>query len=95
MIEIMRFRLIPGADVEAFRAADVRVQSDFAYRQPGLLRRTTARDRDGAWIVIDLWQSGQAAAAADKLWGQDPAATEFMSFVDGATVTTERYAEIG
>jgi hypothetical protein len=95
MIEIMRFRLSPGADEEAFRAADVRVQSDFAYRQPGLLRRTTARDREGAWIVIDLWQSGRAADAADERWGQDPAAAAFMSFVDPDTVTTERYAELG
>jgi hypothetical protein len=94
MIEIMRFRLVPGADVDAFRAADRRVQSDFAYQQPGLVRRTTATDRDGNWIVIDLWRSGQAAKAADARWGQDPATTEFMAFVDSSTVTTERYAEV-
>ncbi|HXQ74976.1 MAG TPA: hypothetical protein VN791_00670 [Acidimicrobiales bacterium] len=61
MIEIMTFRLSPGADEEAFRAADGEVQSDFAYQQPGLLRRTTARGADGGWIVIDLWRSDAAA----------------------------------
>ena len=94
MIEIMRFRLAPGADEEAFREADRRVQCDFAYQQPGLLRRTTARDRDGAWIVIDLWQSGQAADAADRRWDVDPVTTRFMSFIDADSVTTERYAEL-
>jgi len=94
MIEIMRFRLLPDADVDAFLVADSRVQSDFAYRQPGLVRRTTANDRDGNWIVIDLWQSGQAAKAADERWGRDPVTTEFMSFVDSSSVTTERYAEV-
>jgi hypothetical protein len=91
MIEIMRFRLAPGADEEAFTAADSRVQSDFAYRQPGLLRRTTARGPDGSWIVIDLWRSAADADAADARWGRDPATAAFMGFVDAASVGTERY----
>ena len=95
MIEIMRFRLAAGADVEAFREADKAVQGRFAYQQEGLLRRTTAVDRDGAWIVIDLWQSGKAADAADARWGKDPVTAAFMSFIDPASVSTERYAELG
>ncbi len=91
MIEIMRFRLAPGADEDAFRAADTAVQSEFAYRQPGLLRRTTARGDGGDWIVIDLWRSPADADAADALWGGDPVTAAFMAFVDAAGVTTERY----
>ena len=44
VIETMTFRLAPGADEQAFLDADRRVQTDFAYRQPGLMRRTTAGD---------------------------------------------------
>jgi hypothetical protein len=91
MIEILRFRLVPGADEEAFAAADSRVQSDFAYGRPGLLRRTTARGADGAWIVIDLWRSAADADATEARWGRDPVTAAFMSFVDAATVETERY----
>jgi hypothetical protein len=65
VIEIMRFRLPPGADEAAFLAADRRVQEEFAYHQPGLLRRTTARGQDGGWIVIDLWRSAADADACD------------------------------
>jgi hypothetical protein len=94
VIEIMRFRLAPGADEAGFREADKAVQSEFAYHQEGLLRRTTAVDREGAWIVIDLWQSGKAADAAEARWGQDPVTAAFMSFIDPATISTERYAEL-
>jgi hypothetical protein len=94
MIEIMTFRLAPGADEEAFLASDRQVQSDFAYHQPGLLRRTTARGGDGDWVVIDLWQSDAAADAADALWAHDPVTSAFMSFVDPATVSTARYATL-
>lgn len=94
MIELIRFRLAPGADVEAFREADSRVQSEFAYRQAGLRRRTVARADDGTWIVVDLWASAADADGAGQRWGQDPASAAFMSFVDAASVRTERYIEL-
>lgn len=94
MIEIMTFRLAAGVDVDAFRAADRSVQTDFAYRQPGLLRRTTARADDGSWIVIDLWRSSSDADATTARWGDDPVTAAFMSLVDGDSVRTERYATL-
>ncbi len=87
----MIFRLAPEADERDFLAADRHVQSDFAYQQPGLRRRTTARGADGAWIVIDLWRSDSDADAVRARWGQDPVTARFMSFVDADTVRTERY----
>jgi hypothetical protein len=91
MIEIMRFRLAAGVDEEAFKRADGHVQSDFAYHQPGLLRRTTARSHAGGWIVIDLWQSESDADAAATTGASDPVTARFMSLVDPTTVETERY----
>jgi len=93
VIEILAFNLVEGADEETFVLADKRVQTDFAYQQPGLLRRTTARSADGSWVVIDLWRNAEDADAAEARWADDPAAVEFMSFVDGATVRSKRYFE--
>jgi hypothetical protein len=94
VIEIMSFRLKSEADEAAFLEADRRVQTEFAYHQPGLSRRTTARSDDGQWIVIDLWQSEAAADACDERWSIDPVATNFMALVDEATVTTKRFATL-
>jgi hypothetical protein len=91
VIEIMRFRLAGGADDRAFEATDRRVQIEFAYRQPGLQRRTVARSGDGEWIVIDLWRSEQDADRGAEAWEGDPATTAFMSFVDAGTLTVSRY----
>jgi hypothetical protein len=91
VIEIMRFRLRPGVDEAAFLAADRRVQEEFAYQQPGLGRRTTARDADGNWIVIDLWRSAGDADACDTRWDTDEIAQQFMALVDLPSVTVERY----
>jgi hypothetical protein len=95
VIEILRFRLPPGADEAAFLAADRRVQDEFASRQPGLLSRTTARGKDGSWIVIDLWRSAADADACDARWERDPVPQAFMALLDRSTVTVERYCEPG
>ncbi len=98
VIETMSFRLIDGADHATFLAVDKRLQSDFAYQQPGLVRRTTACGRGdlaGEWIVIDLWQTAQDADNCAARWDDDPTAKEFMSFVDLSTLEVRRYADLG
>jgi hypothetical protein len=98
VIETMTFRLAGGADDAAFLAVDKRLQSEFAYQQPGLLRRTTARgagDRAGEWIVIDLWRSVEDADRCAARWEDDPLAQELMSFVDRSTLDVRRYSDLG
>ncbi|MGH9056226.1 MAG: hypothetical protein ACRDYY_10270 [Acidimicrobiales bacterium] len=94
MIEIFTFRLAEGADEEAFLAADKRLQTDFAYQQPGLLRRTTARGEDGRWVVVELWRNPAEADACDAKWGDDRLCAEFMSFVDASSRETSRWFEL-
>ena len=91
VIETMTFALRPDADEEAFLAADRRVQVEFAYQQPGLLRRTTARDRAGGWIVVDLWRSDDDADAMGERWDTAPAPAALMAFVATGTVQVHRY----
>ena len=74
MIEITTFRLTSGCEGSGFEAADRTVQTQFAYQQPGLARRTTARAADGGWVVITVWRSVEDADAAGGQWADDPAA---------------------
>ncbi|MGH9115635.1 MAG: hypothetical protein ACRDWW_07375 [Acidimicrobiales bacterium] len=94
MIEIFTFQLAEGADEEAFLAADKRLQTGFAYQQPGLLRRTTGRGEDGRWVVVELWRSAADADACDARWGDDPLGAEFMTFVDASSRETSRWFEL-
>jgi hypothetical protein len=96
-IETMTFRLAAGADEAAFVAVDKRLQADFAYQQPGLVRRTTARGLgpdEGRWIVIDLWRAAEDADACAARWDADPVARELMALVDRSTVEVHRYADL-
>lgn len=90
----MRFRLAQGCDEAKFIAADRRLQQEFAYQQPGLLRRTTARGADGDWVVIDLWRSAADADACAARWDGDPVVAAFMALVDASSVTSERFQQL-
>ena len=97
VIETMTFRLVKGADEAAFLGVDKRLQTDFAYQQPGLVRRTTARgvdNRAGEWVVIDLWATAEDADACAARWDDDPLAQELMSYVDRSTVEVRRYLDL-
>jgi hypothetical protein len=94
VIEILTFRLADGADEASFRDADKAVQTEFAYQQPGLLRRTTAKGADGSWLVIDIWRSSGDADACHRVWGKDEWTSRFMSLVDVASVRTARYQQL-
>ena len=91
LIETMNFRLAPTTTDADFLAADRRVQTEFGYHQPGLVRRTTAGADDGEWIVIDLWRSAAEADACAARWDADPAAAALMVLVDRDTVRVRRY----
>jgi hypothetical protein len=97
IVETLTFRLADGVDEGAFLTADRRVQTEFAYRQPGLLRRTVARATSDvrAWIVVDLWASAADADACDRRWATDPIAAAFMACVDASSVRAARFETLG
>jgi len=94
VVETLRFRLVVGADPDAFRVVDDEVQQRFAHHQRGLLRRMTACSADGAWLVVDLWSDAEAADRCDVAWAADPVAEAFMAFVDPATVESDRFQTV-
>jgi hypothetical protein len=91
LIEITTFRLGAHATEAEFLDADRRVQTEFAYHQPGLLRRTTARDRDKGWVVITQWRDAADAEAAAARARHDPAIGDLDTLLEAGSVTTRAY----
>ena len=89
VIEVCTFNA--AGDDDALLAADARMQTDFAYQQPGLFRRTTARADGGRWCVVSLWGSVGDAERAELAAGSDGVARAFWALVDPGSVRVERY----
>jgi hypothetical protein len=82
VIEVATFR--PAVDEADLVELDGRVQTGFAYRQRGIVRRTAARAPGGEWLVVTLWQSMEDAEDAER--SDDPLWREFLAAVDGYAV---------
>ena len=91
VVEVATFRLRDGVDDVDFLDADRRIQTDFIPTLPGFMRRTTARGRDGEWLVVVLWGSFADAEAADALAAGDEDVRRFMAVIDDGTYRCERY----
>ena len=71
MIETTTFRLADGVTDDVFLVTDDKVRTQFLYQQPGFVRATTARNRDGEWIIIVIWGAGEYAVdLPDELLSQ-------------------------
>jgi hypothetical protein len=89
VIEIATFRIVGGED--AFVELDQRVQTEFAYQQPGLVRRTTAKAADGEWAVITVWSSAAHADAAAEAWLQHPLHVSMRHVTATRSASERRY----
>lgn len=91
ILEVLTFRLAAGVDEDGFLRADRQAQTEFLYKQRGLLRRTTARGEGGEWLVVTVWGSAPDADASAMTSHDDAAVARLDSFLDPSSVTTKRY----
>ncbi len=95
LIEIMTFRLQPGIDGDVFVAADAVVQADFAYQQPGIVRRTIARSDDNTWLIHTIWATDEAAHAAAEAFAAADLGSDFLALIDDATIEVRTFTPAG
>ncbi len=93
VIEVVTFRLGPGADEDRFIEADHAVQTECIYHQPGIVRRTTARHGED-WLAVTVWGSTADADAAADVCRHDPAVARWSALVDPTSVVTARYSTL-
>lgn len=84
-IEIVTFRLIPGADRAGFVKAAQGTEAAVR-RQPGFVARMLVEAEDGAWTDVVTWASHADATAAAENVIADPDFAPFGAMIDGPTV---------
>jgi hypothetical protein len=91
MAEIVTFRLVPGADPDAFARA-AQALTPFLRETGAVLGRSLSRDADGLWTDHVLWASlDQAQEAAARLM-QRPEAQPFLAMIAPEGVTMRHAA---
>jgi heme-degrading monooxygenase HmoA len=91
VVEVVTFKLKPGIATAEFAQIDKAVELEHVARQPGFVSRESAHGADGEWLVIVHWRSAKDADASMASFQKAPAAAQFMSKIEAATMKMKRY----
>ena len=91
VVEVTTFNLNSGVDANAFELRDREIEQDFASQQPGFLKRMSAVDADGQYVVMVFWETLADADASIAAFSSDPTVADYFAMIDGNTFSAERY----
>ena len=91
VIEVVTLKLKPVVTASAFKPIDKAVETEYVSKQPGFISRESAAGENGEWVVILHWNSSKDADASMAKFSGAPAASNFMSNIDAATLNMKRY----
>jgi hypothetical protein len=91
VLEIHTFALQQGMSAAEFRALDERMQEWCYLNRPGIARRTTAKDDNGSYVVVTLFESADQATQS-FLSSTDALVKEWTSCMQSGTSTAAVYS---
>jgi hypothetical protein len=91
-VEVSQFRLVPGANDQAFLDAAEKTQTGFLEEQEGFVGRDLLRTDDGSWMDIVRFQSAEAAQAAFERFAGHPSVKAFESMLDPDSVSMTHWS---
>jgi len=94
VIEVATFRLKAGTTVDEFVAINAAYQTEFAYQQPGLRRRTVAPGLDGEWLVLTVWDSKSDVHRAHEEAARSTVAHDFEAYVEPSSKSVAYFKEL-
>jgi hypothetical protein len=92
IVEVSQFRLVPGADEQAFLEASEETHSGFLGQQEGFVSRDLLRADDGSWMDIVRFETGEAAQAAFQGFAGHPGVKTFESMLDSSSVSMTHWS---
>ena len=91
VLEIHTFALQTAMSAADFRALDERMQEWCYLNRPGIARRTTAKDDNGSYVVVTLFESADQATQT-YLASSDALVREWTGCMQSGTSTAAVYS---
>jgi hypothetical protein len=88
--DIVTFSLRPEISDDAFTTIDAQMQEWAYVNLPGIMRRTVARNPQGQWIVVQLFNEISQCGTGYFTQPESPV-SEWSSCIDHSTVVASAY----
>lgn len=87
-IQIVRFRLNEGMDVNEFKALNERFQREVVPTLPGLVRREATVSAEGEWVLVLRYTDEESAHKAGRSDTSD-ISQKFMAFINMSAMSVQ------
>ena len=91
VLEVTTFRIKTTANASTFHMLDSEVESKFTSQQPGFIKRQSAVNEQGEYVVLVYWNSLEEADASMNKFMGDESVANYASTIDGASMEMARY----
>lgn len=91
ILEVTTFNINSNANPMVFAKRDAAIESDFTSKQPGFIKRQSAADDKGNYVVLVYWDNVVNAEASMNKFMADAAVADYAKMIDGATMKMSRY----
>ena len=68
-----------------------RVEANFTSKQPGFIKRESARDENGNYLVLVYWNTEADAEASMSKFMADPSVSDYAGMIEGESMKMNRY----
>lgn len=91
VLEVTTFRIKTTANTSIFSKLDSEVETKFTSKQPGYIKRQSAVNEQGEYLVLVYWNTSEDAEASMNKFMHDESVMQYASMIDGATMKMARY----
>ncbi len=92
VLEVTTFRTKSKVNNTVFNKLDAEVEENFTANQPGFIKRQSAVDDKGNYVVIVYWDTHENAEASMNKFMTDASVVDYASMIDGSTMNMSRYS---
>jgi heme-degrading monooxygenase HmoA len=93
-IEIVRFKLKPGVDLNNFIEENKKVEKNLIMKMPGILSRETARNEQGEVVVVLHWARPEDAQNSMDKFVAAAESKDFTALIDMDTFSMTRFVKL-
>lgn len=92
VLEVTTFRLKTISNATQFNELDKQVESNFTSHQPGFIKRQSAVNKNGEYMVLVYWKTAEDAQASMNKFMTDKSVANYAGMIEGSSMIMNRFS---
>ncbi len=91
IMEVTTFNIQSNVNPDDFANRDKQIESDYTSKQPGFIKRQSAVNEKGEYVVIVFWETMKDADVSMNKFMGDESVADYAQMIEGTSMKMSRY----